>query len=127
MWQAWAHNGAWPDVMLRMFRCYDGVPRCLHRTGEKKGPQTHPRARSHGEHTQMWGPSLDARWHLATLSKRKSDFRQPPSGRRIVVYEMPFNDDRAGPFPIAAFNITMLLWGRGAAVFATRSVGAGRG
>ena len=48
----------------------------------------------------MWGPSLNTRWHLATLSKRKSDFRQPPSGRRIVVYEMPFNDDHTDPFPV---------------------------
>ena len=23
---------------------------------------------------------------------------------------MPFNNDHAGPFPIAAFNIDMLLW-----------------
>jgi hypothetical protein len=26
---------------------------------------------------------------------------------------MPFNDDHTGPFPIAAFNITMLLWVEG--------------
>jgi hypothetical protein len=26
---------------------------------------------------------------------------------------MPFNDDHAGPFPIAAFNIDMLLWVEG--------------
>jgi O-methyltransferase domain len=31
-----------------------------------------------------------------------------PSGGRIVVHEMLFNDDRTGPFPVAALNIAML-------------------
>jgi hypothetical protein len=33
-----------------------------------------------------------------------------PSGGRIIIHEMLFNDDRTGPYPVAAFNITMLLW-----------------
>jgi ubiquinone/menaquinone biosynthesis C-methylase UbiE len=28
---------------------------------------------------------------------------------RIVVHEMLFNDDRTGPFPVAAFNVDMLI------------------
>jgi hypothetical protein len=31
-----------------------------------------------------------------------------PAGGRIIVHEMLFNDDRTGPFPVAAMNITML-------------------
>jgi hypothetical protein len=33
-----------------------------------------------------------------------------PSGGRIVIHEMLFNDERTGPYAVAAFNITMLLW-----------------
>jgi hypothetical protein len=35
------------------------------------------------------------------------------SRRAIIVREMLFNNDRAGPFPVAAFNIDMLLWVEG--------------
>jgi len=35
-----------------------------------------------------------------------------PNGR-IIVHEMLFDDDRTGPFPVAAFNTTMLLWVEG--------------
>ncbi len=40
---------------------------------------------------------------------RKS-FDSLPSGGRIILHEMLFHDDKTGPFPVAAFNITMLLW-----------------
>jgi len=36
-------------------------------------------------------------------------FESLPSGGRIVIHEMLFNDDRCGPFPVAAYNINMLL------------------
>jgi hypothetical protein len=36
-------------------------------------------------------------------------FQSLPSGGRIIVHEMLFNDDRTGPFPVAAFNVDMLL------------------
>jgi O-methyltransferase/methyltransferase family protein len=39
---------------------------------------------------------------------RKS-FESLPSNGRIVVHEMLFNDDRTGPFPVAAFNVDMLI------------------
>ncbi|MBI3769149.1 MAG: methyltransferase [Deltaproteobacteria bacterium] len=39
---------------------------------------------------------------------RKS-FASLPSGGRVVVHEMLFNDDRTGPFGVAAFNVAMLL------------------
>lgn len=32
-----------------------------------------------------------------------------PAGGRIVVHEMLFNNDRTGPFPVAAFNVDMLV------------------
>jgi O-methyltransferase domain/Dimerisation domain len=38
---------------------------------------------------------------------RKS-FDSLPSGGRIVIHEMLFNNDRSGPFPVAAFNVDML-------------------
>ncbi|HYL59999.1 MAG TPA: methyltransferase [Candidatus Acidoferrales bacterium] len=37
-------------------------------------------------------------------------FASLPSGGRIVIHEMLFNDDRTGPYAVAAFNIAMLLW-----------------
>jgi ubiquinone/menaquinone biosynthesis C-methylase UbiE len=39
---------------------------------------------------------------------RKSFDSLPPEGR-IVVHEMLFNDERTGPFPVAAFNVDMLM------------------
>jgi hypothetical protein len=38
---------------------------------------------------------------------RKS-FDSLPVRGRIIVHEMLFNDDLTGPFPVAAFNVTML-------------------
>jgi len=43
----------------------------------------------------------------------KKSFDSLDSGGRIVVHEMLFNSDRSGPFPVAAFNIAMLLWCEG--------------
>jgi hypothetical protein len=39
---------------------------------------------------------------------RKS-FDSLPAGGRIIVHEMLFNDDRTGPFAVAAFNVDMLV------------------
>ena len=39
----------------------------------------------------------------------KKSFQSLPSGGRIIVHEMLFNDDRTGPFPVAAFNVDMLV------------------
>jgi hypothetical protein len=39
---------------------------------------------------------------------RKS-FESLPTGGRIVIHEMLFNDSRTGPFPVAAFNVDMLI------------------
>jgi hypothetical protein len=40
-------------------------------------------------------------------------FESLKRGSRIIVHEMLFNDHRTGPFPVAAFNIDMLLWVEG--------------
>lgn len=40
-------------------------------------------------------------------------FKALPPGGRIIIHEMLFNDQRTGPFPIAAFNIDMLVWDPG--------------
>ena len=45
------------------------------------------------------------------LAKKSFDALKP--GGRIIVHEMLFNNDRSGPFPVAANNITMLLWTEG--------------
>ncbi|RJQ55795.1 MAG: methyltransferase [Nitrospiraceae bacterium] len=34
-------------------------------------------------------------------------------GGRIIIHEMLFNDDKAGPFTVAGYNVSMLLWTRG--------------
>jgi hypothetical protein len=39
---------------------------------------------------------------------RKSFEALPPDGR-IIIHEMLFKDDRTGPFPVAAFNVDMLV------------------
>ena len=39
---------------------------------------------------------------------RKS-FESLPTGGRIVIHEMLFNDSRTGPFAVAAFNVDMLI------------------
>lgn len=43
----------------------------------------------------------------------KKSFEALDPGGRIIVHEMLFNRDRTGPFPVAAFNIAMLLWCEG--------------
>jgi len=43
---------------------------------------------------------------------RKS-FESLESGGRIIVHEMLYNDDKTGPFAVAAFNVDMLLWTEG--------------
>lgn len=43
------------------------------------------------------------------LLTRKS-FESLPAGGRIIIHEMLFNDDRTGPFAVAAENIATLLW-----------------
>jgi SAM-dependent methyltransferase len=45
------------------------------------------------------------------LANRSFESLKP--GGRIIVHEMLFNDQRTGPFPVAAFNIDMLLWVEG--------------
>jgi hypothetical protein len=39
----------------------------------------------------------------------EKSFESLESGGRIVIHEMLYNDDKTGPFPVAAFNIVMLL------------------
>jgi hypothetical protein len=49
-----------------------------------------------------WPPERDR------FFARKS-FESLPAGGRMVVHEMLFNNDRTGPFPVAAFNVDMLI------------------
>jgi hypothetical protein len=49
-----------------------------------------------------WPPEQDR------LLAAKS-FESLPAGGRIVIHEMLFNDERSGPFPVAAYNINMLV------------------
>jgi hypothetical protein len=37
---------------------------------------------------------------------------------------MPYNDDKTGPFPVAAFNIVMLLWTTEGQHFSSRELSA---
>ncbi len=43
---------------------------------------------------------------------RKS-FESLEPGGRLVIHEMLYDDDKTGPFPVAACNIVMLLWTEG--------------
>jgi len=43
---------------------------------------------------------------------RKS-FESLKPGGRIIIHEKLYNDDKTGPFPVAAWNILMLLWCEG--------------
>jgi hypothetical protein len=43
----------------------------------------------------------------------KKSFDALDHGGRIIIHEMLFNNQRTGPFPVAAFNVTMLLWTEG--------------
>ncbi|MBI5444617.1 MAG: methyltransferase [Deltaproteobacteria bacterium] len=45
------------------------------------------------------------------LSKKSYETLAP--GGRIILHEMLLNDEKTGPFAVAAFNIDMLLWDRG--------------
>jgi hypothetical protein len=45
------------------------------------------------------------------LARKSFDALEP--GGRIIVHEMLFNRERTGPFPVAAFNVAMLLWTEG--------------
>src|SRR5262249_9694348 len=42
------------------------------------------------------------------LQFAQKSFASLPTGGRIIVHEMLFNDDRTGPFHVAAMNVTML-------------------
>jgi SAM-dependent methyltransferase len=44
---------------------------------------------------------------------RKSFERLPPGGR-IILHEMLYDDDKTGPFTVAALTVQMLLWAPGA-------------
>jgi len=39
----------------------------------------------------------------------QKSFESLEPGGRIIIHEMLYNDDKTGPFPVAAFNIVMLL------------------
>lgn len=47
-----------------------------------------------------------------SLLTRKS-FDSLPSGGRIIIHEKLFNDDKTGPFSVAAENVAMLVWVQG--------------
>ncbi|MBI5740772.1 MAG: methyltransferase [Nitrospirae bacterium] len=40
-------------------------------------------------------------------------FKYLDSGGRIIIHEMLFNDDKSGPFTVAGYNVSMLLWTEG--------------
>jgi hypothetical protein len=49
-------------------------------------------------------------WPPETCQKlAQKSFESLPKGGRIIIHEMLFNDDRTGPFPVAAFNVDMLV------------------
>jgi hypothetical protein len=53
---------------------------------------------------------------------RKS-FENLGPGGRLIIHEMLYNDDKAGPFTVAAFNIVM-LWGTEGEQYSGRELSA---
>ncbi|AKP33889.1 methyltransferase [Yersinia aleksiciae] len=43
----------------------------------------------------------------------KKSYDALPHGGRIIIHEMLFDDDVAGPLAVAALNVTMLIWSQG--------------
>lgn len=43
----------------------------------------------------------------------QKSFQSLEPGGHIIIHEMLYNEDKTGPFPVAAFNIMMLLWTEG--------------
>ncbi|WP_339137985.1 MAG: methyltransferase [Candidatus Electrothrix sp. GW3-4] len=43
----------------------------------------------------------------------EKSFESLKPGGRIIIHEMLFDDDKTGPYPVAAYNIFMLLWAKG--------------
>src|SRR5262249_36786907 len=43
----------------------------------------------------------------------EKSFATLPSGGHIMIHEMLYNDEKTGPFPIAAFSMIMLGWTEG--------------
>ena len=47
----------------------------------------------------------------AFLAKKSFESLKP--GGRIIIHEMLFNNDKTGPYPVASYNISMLLMAQG--------------
>ena len=43
----------------------------------------------------------------------QKSYESLPENGRVIIHEMLFNDDKSGPFSVAAYNINMLLWTEG--------------
>ena len=84
----------------------------------------------------MWNdpfPAADLHFHSmiyhdwapekCRILTRKS-FESLESGGRIIIHEMLYHDEKTGPFPVAAFNIDMLLWLEGAEQYSGRELSA---
>lgn len=109
--------GRWPKLKATVL---DIAPACdvAREMAEKSGLQDRI-----GTHVaDMWNdpfPAADLHFYSMIYHDWPPDrcrfltnksFASLPSGGRIVIHEMLFNDDRTGPLATAAFNIAMLLW-----------------
>ena len=45
-----------------------------------------------------------------------------PSEGRIIIHEMLYNDEKTGPFAVAAFSVQMLLWAPGGEQYSGREL-----
>jgi hypothetical protein len=49
-------------------------------------------------------------------------FDSLPSGGQIIIHEMLYNDEKTGPFAVAAFSVQMLLWAPGGEQYSGREL-----
>jgi SAM-dependent methyltransferase len=82
-------------------------------------------ARIHTQAGDLWDPApfpfADIHFYSEVFHNRAPEqcvrllaksFRDLPPGGRLLLHEMLFDDGLAGPLPVAAANLNMLLWSR---------------
>jgi ubiquinone/menaquinone biosynthesis C-methylase UbiE/predicted transcriptional regulator len=92
------------EEFIRKFRQQDRIRTCAGDMWQDNFPEADLHFYSDIFHD--WTPE-----QCAFLAEKS--FESLKSGGRIIIHEMLFDDDKTGPYPVAAYNIFMLLWAKG--------------
>jgi O-methyltransferase domain len=107
----------WPNLSATVF---DRPPVC--EVAEEYAASAGLAARIKLHHGDVWSdpfPSADLHFYGMIFHDWPADkcrflaqksFDHLEHGGRIIIHEMLFNDERTGPFPVAAFNMVMLMY-----------------